>query len=97
MRKVTIVVPVLITSCQVSLNPNIGPSMAQMMMLAAARRKVTGRADARAVPFVSRVNHDVDLVGLIMGGCYSRNPKTQVPKPKSQLRSEPPRQGPSRI
>jgi peroxiredoxin Q/BCP len=35
-----------------------------------ATRKVAGRPDACAVHFVNRVNHVVDLVGLMMRGCY---------------------------
>src|SRR5262245_20966160 len=42
MRKVMIVVAVLITSCQVSLKPKIGPQMAQITMLSAAIRKACG-------------------------------------------------------
>src|SRR5262249_5673559 len=42
MRKVMIVVAVLITSCQVSLKPKIGPQMAQIAMLSAAIRKACG-------------------------------------------------------
>ena len=41
MRNVTIVVPVLMTSCHVSLKPNSGPVMIQTAQtLAAARRTV---------------------------------------------------------
>src|SRR5919199_3531984 len=38
-RKVTIVVPVLITNCQVSENPNTGPVTAHTMSTSAARQK----------------------------------------------------------
>jgi peroxiredoxin Q/BCP len=40
------------------------------MMTAHASRKVDDRPDTCAVHFVNLVNHVVDLVGLMMGGCY---------------------------
>jgi hypothetical protein len=40
MRKVMIVVPVFMTSCQVSLNPNMGPVRAQTKMMRTAATKV---------------------------------------------------------
>jgi len=46
-RNVTIVVPVLMTSCQVSLNPNKGPVTAQTSTTATAKRKVAGRPEIR--------------------------------------------------
>src|SRR5437868_629 len=46
MRKVTIVVPVLMTSCQVSEKPNTGPVSAQTMMTAAANMNVIARPAA---------------------------------------------------
>ena len=60
------VVPVFIISCQVSLKPNIGPVIAQIMMTATARKKVPGLPAARAVHLANRENHDWDLVGLIV-------------------------------
>ena len=48
-RKVTMVVPVLITSCQVSLKPKIGPASAQIRTMATASTKVTGRPHARPI------------------------------------------------
>jgi hypothetical protein len=42
MRKVTIAVPVLMTSCQVSLNPNNGPEIAHTTIVASAMKNVTG-------------------------------------------------------
>ena len=42
MRNVTMVVPVLMTSCQVSLNLNNGPVKAQSTMTATAIPKVDG-------------------------------------------------------
>jgi hypothetical protein len=49
MRKVMIVVPVLITSCQVSLKWKIGPVASQTTTTRTARRKALGRPVARAV------------------------------------------------
>jgi hypothetical protein len=60
-----IVVPVLITSCHVSLKRKDGPNAAHATMIAQAARNVTGRPETCAVRFVSRVNHDVGLVGLM--------------------------------
>ncbi len=51
MRKVTMVVPVLITSCQVSLKPNSGPVTNQTTITAAASMKVLGRPLVRAMLF----------------------------------------------
>src|SRR5690242_20055944 len=64
-RKVIIVVPVLMTSCQVSLKPKRGPVQAQPRMRATAPTNVAGRPVARAVHFAKRVNHEVDFVGRI--------------------------------
>ncbi len=47
-RKVMMVVPVLITSCQVSLKPNTGPLMPQITTIATAARKVHGEPVAAA-------------------------------------------------
>jgi hypothetical protein len=41
MRKVTMVVPVLMISCQVSENPKKGPETAQTKMMATAAKNVT--------------------------------------------------------
>jgi hypothetical protein len=49
MRKVTMVVLVLITSCQLSLNPKIGPVIAQITMTATAIPKVLGCPAVREV------------------------------------------------
>ena len=67
MRNVTIVVPVLMTSCQVSLNPNSGPVAAQTTMTPTAMRKAAGRPVACAVHLASRVNMERDFVGLMDG------------------------------
>jgi hypothetical protein len=64
-KKVMIVVPVLMTSCQVSLNPNIGPMTAQTKIIETAMINVTGLPVILAVDFANRENHDLDFVGLI--------------------------------
>lgn len=58
MRKVTIVVPVLITSCQVSLKPKSGPVIAQTTIVPNARIKAAGRPVACAAAFAKRLNHE---------------------------------------
>src|SRR5262245_5575801 len=68
MRNVTIVVLVLITSCQVSLKPKSGPLIPHSRMTRNARRKVRGRPVVRAVHFVKRVKADRDLVGRMCDG-----------------------------
>src|ERR1044072_9398301 len=47
-RKVTMVVPVLMTSCQLSENLKIGPDTAQTTTMTTQRQKVTGRPAAVA-------------------------------------------------
>lgn len=58
MRNVTIVVPVLMTSCQVSLKAKTGPTTAQSTMTPTAAPNVIGLPLRRAVFFASRVNHE---------------------------------------
>src|SRR5687767_13659962 len=62
-RKVTRLVLVLMTSCQVSLNAKSGPVIAQMRITETAVMKVKGRPVACAVDFVNRVNQLRDRVG----------------------------------
>jgi hypothetical protein len=64
-KKVMIVVPVLMTSCQVSLNPKSGPVTAHAATTATAIMNVTGLPVILAVNFAKRENQDFDLVGLI--------------------------------
>jgi hypothetical protein len=45
MRKVTTVVPVLMTSCQVSLKSKMGPERSQTRMIVDAIRKASGHLD----------------------------------------------------
>jgi hypothetical protein len=58
MRKVMIVVPVFMTSCQVSLNPNMGPVTAQTKMMSTAVTKVAGCPVACEVHLAKRVNRE---------------------------------------
>src|SRR5688500_6751997 len=62
-RKVTMVVLVLITSCQVSLKRNRGPVRAQARMIPTAAANATGLPVTRAVRLAKRVNHEFDLRG----------------------------------
>ena len=55
-RKVTIVVPVLITSCQVSLNLNSGPVIAHAAITSRARPKLNGRPAKRDAALARREN-----------------------------------------
>src|SRR5690349_18356626 len=57
-RNVIIVVLVLMTSCQVSLNLKIGPVMAQTTMMIMAIIKVMGLPAAREAALAVRVNQD---------------------------------------
>jgi hypothetical protein len=52
--QVMIVVPVLITSCQVSLKPKIGPVTIQTRITPAASAKVFGRPQTRDTDFARR-------------------------------------------
>ena len=49
-----IVVPVLITNCQVSLKPNIGPVIIQMSMMATAMVNTRGRPQKRDAVLAKR-------------------------------------------
>jgi hypothetical protein len=51
---VTIVVPVFMTNCHVSLNLNIGPVTPQTMMIKAAAMNAAGWPVARAVHLAKR-------------------------------------------
>jgi hypothetical protein len=57
MRKVTIVVPVLMISCQVSEEPKMGPVTAQMRIVAKARMKPIGLAAAAAKQLAAAVKN----------------------------------------
>jgi hypothetical protein len=50
----------------VSLKPKSGPVAAQIRMADTATVKAIGLPTIRAVPLESRVNRDVDFVGLIV-------------------------------
>src|SRR5918999_621016 len=58
-RNVTIVVPVLMTSCHVSLNPKSGPDASHAAMTAAASTNAVGWPLARAIQFAKREKGDV--------------------------------------
>lgn len=62
-RNVTMVVPVLITSCQVSLKANNGPVTSHETTTPAASAKEVGWPLARAVQFAKRENGDVRYTG----------------------------------
>lgn len=76
MRKVTIVVPVLITSCQVSEKSKIGPVIAQTMTMAAAAMNANGEptisavlyARLRKISFIEPLLID-DWMGARTGSC----------------------------
>jgi hypothetical protein len=53
-----IVVPVFMTSCQVSLNSNIGPVTAQAKIMITALAKVAGCPVAWEVHLAKRVNRE---------------------------------------
>src|SRR2546426_5089963 len=68
-RNVITVVAVLMMSCQVSLKPKIGPVIAHAAITNTATVKASGLPVAFAVNLVKRVNHDLDLVGLMYADC----------------------------
>ena len=68
MRNVMIVVPVLITSCQVSENLNIGPDSAHTTMRTTETANVSGLPDARAIASAKREN-SLDIETAPAHGC----------------------------
>ena len=76
-RNVTIVVPVLMTSCHVSENPNKGPLAAQTTTIAQLAMKVRGEPAPRATPLEAAVNIWDRFIGLftVRGGesIYTRS------------------------
>ena len=64
-----IVVPVLIISCQLSLNLKIGPAIAHSMMIATAVPNAAGCPIARAVALAHRLNRDVDRIDMGSSKC----------------------------
>ena len=58
-RNVTMVVNVLMVSCQASLKPKSGPLIAHSTTMAPASAQVTGRPENCAVFLAKRVNQDV--------------------------------------
>src|SRR5713101_7955931 len=67
MRKVTIVVPVLITSCHVSLKWNVGPVIPQTSMISTAKKKAAGCPVARAVSLADWLNRDATFMAFLLG------------------------------
>src|SRR4051812_19167606 len=65
-RKVTMVVPVLMISCQVSLKPKTGPLAIHSRITSAAALNAAGRPVALAVDLAKRVNQVRERVGLIL-------------------------------
>jgi len=79
MTNVTIVVNVLITSCQVSLNPKIGPLTNQARIRPTARPKAAGLPVLRDVAFASRVNQERDLAARMPGpSCYGEGRAIEI-------------------
>src|SRR5688572_19637311 len=72
MRNVTMVVPVLITSCHVSLKPNRGPLAAQITTMPNAVMNAIGRPVARAVVLAKRANHDEFFIPLLRESSIAR-------------------------
>lgn len=64
-KNVIIVVPVFITSCHVSLNPNSGPRNAQRIMIEAAMKKVAGFPVTVAAVRANLVNKRHSIFALI--------------------------------
>jgi hypothetical protein len=65
-RNVTIVVPVLMTSCHVSLKPKKGPEMAHNIRTAVASENAPGRPAARDVHLANRVKMEGDFFGFML-------------------------------
>jgi len=80
MRKVTIVVPVLIISCHVSLKPKTGPVTAHKSSAPSAIANATGCPAAREVHFANRVKKEVDFMAI-----QNRN-LNKISEPVSVLR-----------
>ena len=59
------VVPVFITNCHVSLNPNNGPVITHTRITTTANIKVAGLPLTRDVHLARRVNRDLDFGGFI--------------------------------
>src|SRR5258705_13502085 len=68
-----IVVPVLITSCQLSLKPNSGPVISQTRTAPSARPKAAGLPMAREAALESQSKRELDLVGRMDTGFGQRH------------------------
>src|SRR5436190_17077464 len=62
MRNVMMVVLVLMTNCQVSLKPKMGPVVAQARMTITASTNVMGRPVIQAAHLEKRANLEADLI-----------------------------------
>jgi hypothetical protein len=69
-RNVTIVVPVLIVSCQVSLKRKMGPQMSQSSTAPDAKMKADGLPAAREVTFAKWVNQLLDFTGRMIASRF---------------------------
>src|SRR4029079_12375855 len=69
---VAMVVPVLITSCHVSLKPKIGPVIAQVTTMSTATTKARGCPVACAVPLAKRANGELRY-GSIMALLHTKS------------------------
>ena len=69
MRKVTTVVPVLITSCHVSLKWKMGPVNSHATMTTTASRNAEGRPAAREIALAKLTKAEWDFVGRMSENC----------------------------
>ena len=66
-RNVTMVVPVLITSCQVSENPKKGPEIAQTTTVPRARANTQALPTSREPTFATSANSLLNVPGCFVG------------------------------
>ena len=83
------VVPVLMTSCHVSLKPKRGPETAHKSSAPSAIANATGCPATRDVHFANRVKNEVDFVGVmaIQNSTRYRSWQAFCAFPKIRLRS----------
>src|SRR5438045_2435127 len=70
------VVPVLITSCQVSEKPNSGPVPSHTSTTIAAKRKLSGEPTALAIPWAKRRNVSLAAVTATATAAFEPPPRT---------------------
>ena len=73
------VVDVLMTSCQVSLNPKIGPDTIQAPISVTATAKAAGRPTAREMDFAKRVKREVVWIVPSAGSAPERYGRSRLP------------------